>query len=373
MDDDTSVSSDVELDLWPPSGFRTNPDRIRAITTDLGLNPTSTAKALSVSRKTTNTWLVGAQPDNNLDKLSELLDVSPASLGYPLAAPPTVGPFFRRLPRLSYRRISERATAHAQLVADIANYLEKRVGLGLAELPSAKEPMRRDPAAVARAARVRLNVGSGPIANVIRTAEQAGAIFSYATQQTSSIEGYSVEIGRWPIALLKPEVNYYRQRWSAAHELGHLLMHRSAVAIDEGMEAEANQFAAEFLLPARLMHALLPEAATTSLDEYKPLKEEWGVSIATLMARGYELGVMPRVEYTRAKELHASKGWTRLEPGQMQSLEVTSTLPEALKKYLDFGFDRDLVIREIGIPRTLFEGIVSRAPLDLPSPPRFEP
>lgn len=63
-----------------------------------------------------------------------------------------------------------------------------------------------------------------------------------------------------------------RRRFTAAHELGHALLHRDRmgrfrkdVSIDEvgddhdGMEKEANQFAAELLMPAEVCHARADE------------------------------------------------------------------------------------------------------------------
>ena len=135
-------------------------------------------------------------------------------------------------------------------MADAATYFEKRVGLKLVALPVAKDTMRGSPEAVARAARTHLKMKPGPVSNMIRVAERAGAVVTYAKTQRLCIDAYSLEIGDWPIIVLTPKGDYYRQRWDVAHELGHLLMHRSAQAIDADMEHEANQFAAEFLLPA---------------------------------------------------------------------------------------------------------------------------
>ena len=51
----------------------------------------------------------------------------------------------------------------------------------------------------------------------------------FAPQQSDAIDAYSVDTGFLPIVVLHPLKNdYYRQRFDAAHELGHLVMHADA-------------------------------------------------------------------------------------------------------------------------------------------------
>lgn len=75
------------------------------------------------------------------------------------------------------------------------------------------------------------------------------------------------------------------QRFSLAHEIGHLVMH-TGVATAE-MEAEANQFAAELLMPAETIRKQL---RLVQLRDLGQLKAIWHVSLAALIYRAREIG-----------------------------------------------------------------------------------
>lgn len=77
--------------------------------------------------------------------------------------------------------------------------------------------------------------------------------------------GRLTRLGRQAIISVSTSVTYPgRRRWTIGHELGHLALHRDSNQIqliqdvtleehyDQGVEREANAFAAEFLMPARL-------------------------------------------------------------------------------------------------------------------------
>jgi len=110
----------------------------------------------------------------------------------------------------------------------------------------------------------------------------------------------------------------HRQRFTIAHELGHYLLHReaSSVFIDaatiffrdkhsaEGtrwQEIEANAFAAELLMPAVAITAVVREhVGDHLLDEFddgviRRLAAHFGVSIQALTVRLVRLGLMPMV------------------------------------------------------------------------------
>jgi Zn-dependent peptidase ImmA (M78 family) len=111
---------------------------------------------------------------------------------------------------------------------------------------------------VAQSERTRLGLGErGPIADLLRLLEEVAGIYvGIARLGPDSVAGiYQVREGL-PIVLLNSSLAPVRQRFTLAHEYGHhCLQHGVAVdpTIDLGSkewkEAEANQFAAELLLP----------------------------------------------------------------------------------------------------------------------------
>ena len=107
-----------------------------------------------------------------------------------------------------------------------------------------------------------------------------------------------------------------RMRFSAAHELGHVLLHTGggtrAPETKEMREIEADQFAAAFLLPRE---SLLDELAPTlTLAGYARVKARWGVSIQAIIRRSLDLGVINHDRYQSLMIQLSSRGWRKAEP-----------------------------------------------------------
>ncbi|WP_241845837.1 ImmA/IrrE family metallo-endopeptidase [Streptomyces sp. MJM1172] len=105
------------------------------------------------------------------------------------------------------------------------------------------------------------------------------------------------------MAILTPNRtdDVYRHRFTAAHELGHLVLHGDATG-DSRQEREADAFAAEFLTPAASIAPLLPRRL--DLAQLTEIRRVWGVSIDSLIYRCRELGMI--------SDATASRGYQRL-------------------------------------------------------------
>jgi Zn-dependent peptidase ImmA (M78 family) len=111
---------------------------------------------------------------------------------------------------------------------------------------------------MAQTERVRLGLGDrGPIADLLRVLEeQAGLYVGLVQLGLDSVVGIYQIREDLPIVLLNSSAPPVRQRFTLAHEYGHHCL-RHGVAVDhaidlgsqERREVEANQFAAELLLP----------------------------------------------------------------------------------------------------------------------------
>jgi Zn-dependent peptidase ImmA (M78 family)/transcriptional regulator with XRE-family HTH domain len=131
--------------------------------------------------------------------------------------------------------------------------------------------------------------------DVIRTAEVSTAS--------------SFHVGPRKVIVLQATGNWFRENWSLAHELGHLVAGHHA---DDRTPAErdhhefvANHFAAELLLP----EAELREIAWPTLTE-RELAEliwEWGVSTDALSGRLETLGVTVSETVGKALQLSTQK------------------------------------------------------------------
>ncbi|QFZ22737.1 XRE family transcriptional regulator [Saccharothrix syringae] len=102
-----------------------------------------------------------------------------------------------------------------------------------------------------------------------------------------------------------------RERFTLAHEVGHLVLHtfRPRAADPEG---EANRFAGALLVPRQRVLESITEK--NSLSDYARLKATWGVSIQALIMRGFALETIGE---TRRRSLFvqlSAKGWRKKEP-----------------------------------------------------------
>jgi Zn-dependent peptidase ImmA (M78 family) len=79
----------------------------------------------------------------------------------------------------------------------------------------------------------------------------------------------------------------------AAHELGHLVLHRNRESVGGRQdEAEAHEFASALLMPATAVRASAPRAIT--LESIFQAKHEWGVSALAYVRRLHVLGVVSK-------------------------------------------------------------------------------
>ena len=165
------------------------------------------------------------------------------------------------------------------------------------------------PAGCARKIRQLWGVQRGPIPNLTRLAEDAGCMVIHFDFGTKKIDGLSLRAeGETPFVFLNKEFPFGRMRLTLAHEIGHLVMHRTP---HENVEEEAWAFASELLMPeAEIRAKFFP----LTLEVLVALKIEWGVSMQALLKRGENLRkISPR--YARYLWMQMSKlGYRTHEP-----------------------------------------------------------
>lgn len=277
-----------------------------------GLTKKSLGDAIGVSPVAVGQWETGAtlpRPDH-LVKLCAELDVPVGFMlsGRPHARLEAAGAHFRSL-RSTPVRDREKAVAFTEQLWELTNVLERHVELPPVDVPgfSAGElsegDMPREPLAAARELRRRWNVSPGRIPRVVRLLEQHGIVVSlcrFAGEATAKVDAFSTSRLPRPIVVLTPDRadDVYRHRFTAAHELGHLILHGDAEPGGREQEREADQFAAEFLTPREEIVPLLPNRM--DMNALTRLSTEWGVSVSSLIYRCREVGLIPEATYRRA-------------------------------------------------------------------------
>lgn len=165
------------------------------------------------------------------------------------------------------------------------------------------------PADAARLVRTQWRMPLTPVRSLTTWLEAAGCLVIAKDFGTHRVDGLSQWAGPQPLILTNSTSPVDRVRWTMAHELGHLVLHETDASA--GMEAEADAFAAELLMPADLIR---PQLRNLDLGKLQDLKRYWGVSMAALIERGHGLGVVTPTQRTRFYKQRSARGWIAKEP-----------------------------------------------------------
>lgn len=247
--------------------------------------------------------------------------------------------FFRSL-RSTAARDRKQYLARARLLHDFVAVAEDHLQLPDVLLPGVDIGAGSESAVEAAAATVRSHwdLPPGPIENVVTQLERHGIVVVRSRQFTEEVDAFSVRFADRPIVVLGAAKNVTaRSRFDAAHELGHLVMHRDDAAGTKLAETQAHQFAAAFLMPAEDIGPYLPDRM--DLRVLQELKVLWRVSIQALLKRAKTLGVMTPDRYTSAMKMISARGWRTQEPGDhlLGAVENPRLLPSLIDRLGEIG------------------------------------
>ncbi len=172
----------------------------------------------------------------------------------------------------------------------------------------------------ARECRRKWDMGDGAITNVVLLLENNGIVVTRGQlgEKLDAFSEWSTSDNTPYIFLGTDKQTAVRSRFDAAHELGHLLLHRSIPknllnnSRDFNLiERQADRFAAAFLLPAEIF---LRDLSFPSLDAFRVLKEKWKVSIQMMIMRCWHLNIVNDEERQRLFVNLNRRGWRKKEP-----------------------------------------------------------
>ncbi len=222
-----------------------------------------------------------------------------------------------------------RALSAAALAEEFADWLDEQFELPLPDLPDLS---RDDPETAADALRALWNLGERPIRNAIHLLEAHGVrVFSLA-EECHAVDAFSYWRGRVPYAFLNTTKSAERARLDAAHELGHLVLHTEGRSEAKKEEQEAQRFGAAFLMPRGSVLAAVHGQPT--VESLIRLKRRWNVSLAALVRRLYDLGVISRWHYQMLYVQISQAGYRRSEPDPIphESSKVFGKVLEHLRE-----------------------------------------
>lgn len=167
-----------------------------------------------------------------------------------------------------------------------------------------------------------------PVRNLLHKLEKCGVVVLAIPLEIHGHDAFSLWADqRRAVMILGGGKPGDRQRRTASHETGHLVLHHAMFGSRDDIEKEAEAFASEFLLPEEAMRQEITKPVTlSSLAELKP---RWGVSISSLIERAYELKIITVDQRKYLWKQMTMRGWRMQEP---DNLNVEPEKPRALRK-----------------------------------------
>ena len=211
---------------------------------------------------------------------------------------------------------------------------------------------------IAELVRAHWDLPLGPVKSVIAVIESAGGIVQKYDLGSKKIDAQS----RWvsglpPIFFANKNTPTDRLRFTLAHEIGHIIMHRIPT---NNIEKQANRFASSFLMPK---HEIFPDLTPFSLERAMSLKLKWKVSIAALIMRAFDLGIITTFQKRRFFTLMGVAGYRTAEPITIQDDEKPSTVHQLIKAYQEeYGYTTVDLCKMLSISGTDFRVRYLQAP-----------
>ncbi|TYA55694.1 helix-turn-helix domain-containing protein [Formosa maritima] len=119
-----------------------------------------------------------------------------------------------------------------------------------------------------------------------------------APQEFDGFSGWAD--GTFPVIVLNQNYGLERKRFTALHELGHLIMQINPDYEHKEVEKLCHQFAGAMLMPEKTFSKELGgKRSSISLNELIAIKEEYGISIQAIMARAKDFGFITEFQFRK--------------------------------------------------------------------------
>ncbi|MBT2787597.1 MULTISPECIES: XRE family transcriptional regulator [unclassified Halomonas] len=325
------------------------------------------------SSSTVSAWEKGTQlPEvESFDRLCHVFHVS--RMWFLKPGPPVVQesqrPYFFRSQASAHKQARERSQLYLAWLQEISEFFQDAM-----EWPEVNVPMLdaddcrlisdEEIEDIARECREAWKLGSAPIPNVIQVMENSGIICTRATLGHVKMDGVShvsVLDGRPYVLLAEDKANAIRNRFDAAHELGHVVLHSKIPAAQYAkkelydlLEGQAHRFAIAFLMPPE---SFAQEVVWPTLDNLLSLKTRWKVSVASMIVRCRDLSLLTEQLELRLWKGRSARKWTKGEPGDdALAFEQPKLMMRGAHLLVDNGiFERTELVHQIGLPPETIE------------------
>ncbi len=273
-----------------------NEEMLRLARQRKGIRQTEAARRLGIEQPLLSRMENGlSEIGENLLMRAEIVYELPKSFFYlrdpVLGAPVSVHPMWRRKADVTARELDMVVAELNLRVIHLRRFLEGVEFANSIDIPRLDIDDYENPEEIAGIVRAHWKVPRGPIRDLTALVEHAGVIVCHSEMGGTSISGVTFSApGVPPLIVLNIVQPADRMRYSLAHELGHLVMHRFP---SSDMEREANEFAAALLMPAPDIRSYF-KARRIDLALLAAMKPEWRVAMQALLMRASSLNFLTK-------------------------------------------------------------------------------
>lgn len=188
------------------------------------------------------------------------------------------------------------------------------------------------PEEIANKLRLHWKIPSGPIDNLVELLEDHGLIIVY-TENYEKLDGMAIpDEENIPIIYLNKNKPPDRQRFTLAHELGHIVMHSDYIPmLDDDVEKEADHFASEFLMPTSEFKTLIL-GRRMNIYDLAEFKRYWKASMASILYKLNHYNLITPQKYRSLNVEMSRLGYKKNEP----RMGVTIQEPTLLSEIIEF-------------------------------------
>lgn len=260
---------------------------------------------------------------------------------------------FRSLSKMSAKE-RDAAISAGIIGLEVADWVEERFSLPKADLLDLS--YETDPEVAARSLRQYWGIGEKPIGNMVHLLEAKGVRVFSLSENTASVDAFSFWRDDKPFVFLNNFKTAEHSITDAAHELGHLVLHRhGGTHPSRSAEREANQFASAFLMPLNDVKATVPKFVTVST--VIKMKERWRVSA---MAMAYRLHAISHITDWQYKSICIElgrRGFRTGEPGGIER-EISAVWRKVLTQLWSERTTKEEIAASLNIPLDELESII---------------
>ncbi|MBQ9172409.1 MAG: helix-turn-helix domain-containing protein [Bacteroidales bacterium] len=251
---------------------------------------------------------------------------------------------FRKRAKMSEK---ERKSIQQRVMDHVERYFEIEDILGIEEnsAPGFVDKIvktRRDAINIAQQLRQKWELGEDGITDVMNLLESKG-IKIIEFNANDDFDGLSGTAGDDKIIVLNSNIkSTERKRFTAIHELGHLIMKFDESLDDKTRESLCHSFASEFLIPLKVFKSILGDISKSTLNmvAFAEIQHNFGISIDALIKKAADESM---IAGNRQKNYHIRKNMNPSFKQYVEKSRINSEIPHRFISLVYEAYSKSLI------------------------------